>query len=250
MASTNRHGSLQPLSVPSTFGNEVHTAASGFFSASHCDLADKNDDCYTTAFRFLIKHRDDVPPNEASSAPAYRWEKLGFVTFHPSPGLFTIFCFDTEAVTKSIICGHILEYKLTTAKAHPLSVHTLLLRCILHRFNDAVWTWRHATRNLERSRLHFTSETTRDFNQMHEVSRHLIHCTEMLNTALSVVGHMTKECDTTRHAVGEQATAACLRDLESTCSLMKALLNRSTALEKRMENEIALVSISFRGTLY
>jgi hypothetical protein len=78
---------------------------------------------------------------------------------------------------------------------------------------------------------------------MHEMSRHLIHSTEMLNTALSVVECMTKECNAARNAVDDLTTTACLRDLESSCSLMRALLNRSAALEKRMENEIALVSI-------
>lgn len=65
----------------------------------------------------------------------------------------------------------------------------------------------------------------------------------MLNTALSVVECMTKECSTARNAFSEQATTACLRDLEFAYSLMKSLLNRSAALEKRMENEISLVSI-------
>lgn len=242
MASDGRQEPLQPLRVPSTFGTKLYTDASGFFSADHRDLADKGDDCYTTAFRFLVKHSVEVPLHETPSAPAYRWEKLGFVTFHPSPGVFTVFCFDIEAGTESLIRKQVLEHKLTTTEAHPLSVQALLLRCILHRFNDAVWAWRHVTRELERSRLHLASETTRDFNQMHEISRHLIHSTEMLNTALSVVECMTKECDVVRNAVGEQATIACLRDLESSCSLMRALLNRSAALEKRMENEIALVS--------
>lgn len=242
MALNDQQGPLQPLRVPSTFGTELHTGASGFFSAGHRDLADQGDGCYTTAFRFLIKHSIDVSRHENLLAPAYRWEKLGFVTFHPSPGVFTVFCFDIEADTEAHIRKHILEHKLTTTEAHPLSVHALLLRCILQRFNDAVWAWRHVTRELERSRLHFAPETTRDFNQMHEISRHLIHSTEMLDTALSVVECMAKECDVARIAVGEQATIACLRDLESSRSLMRALLNRSAALQKRMENEIALVS--------
>lgn len=242
MVSDGQQGPLRPLHVPSTFGTELYTAASGFFSAGHRGLADKNDDCYTTAFRFLIKHSVDISRHEGSSTSAYRWEKLGFVTFHPSPGVFTVFCFDIEAGTESLVRKHILEHKLTMTEAHPLSVHALLLRCILHRFNDAVWVWRHVTRELERSRLHFAPETTRDFNQMHEISRHLIHSTEMLDTALSVVECMAKECDVARIAVGEQATIACLRDLESSRSLMRALLNRSAALQKRMENEIALVS--------
>jgi hypothetical protein len=71
----------------------------------------------------------------------------------------------------------------------------------------------------------------------------------MLETALSVVECMTKECGIARSAVSDQATIACLRDLESASSLMKGLLNRSAALEKRMENEISLVSIPVKVAL-
>jgi hypothetical protein len=79
---------------------------------------------------------------------------------------------------------------------------------------------------------------------MHEIARHLIHNTEMLTTALSVVEGMMKECDLTCSGSSDQASSACLRELHFVSSLMKALLHRSSALEKRMENEIALVSIS------
>ena len=77
---------------------------------------------------------------------------------------------------------------------------------------------------------------------MHEIARHLTHSTEMLATALCTIECMMRECDSARSGAGDQAALACLRELESTCSLMKALLHRSSALEKRMGNEIALVS--------
>jgi hypothetical protein len=219
-------------------------SASGFFSAGHCGLTGNDADCYTTAFRFLVKHSVNGPPQKVSSASAYRWEMLGFVTFHPSPESFTIFCFDIEDDAQARIRRQILESKFAVLAAHPLSIHNLVLRYVLESFDRAVWSWRDVVRELETSRLNRGSEAARDFDHMHEIARHLIHSTEMLATALSVVESMSKECDFIRNGAGDRATFACLRELEFTCSLMKALLHRSNALEKRMENEIALVSIT------
>jgi hypothetical protein len=77
---------------------------------------------------------------------------------------------------------------------------------------------------------------------MHEMTRSLIHNTEMLTTALSVIESMMAECGSARSGVSDQASLACLREFEFLTSLMKAILNRSVALEKRMDNEVSLVS--------
>jgi hypothetical protein len=222
-------------------------SASGFFSAGQCGSTGNDAGCYTTAFRFLVKHSVNVPPQKASpasSALTYRWEKLGFVTRHPSPKSFTVFCFDIEDDAQAHIRRQILESNFAVLEAHPLSIHNLVLKYILESFDRAVWSWRDVVRDFETSRSHCGPEAARDFDHMHEIARHLIHSTEMLTTALSVVESMAKECDFVRNGAGDQATFACRRELEFVCPLIKALLHRSSALEKRMENEIALVSIS------
>lgn len=104
-------------------------------------------------------------------------------------------------------------------------------------------------RELETSRLYREFATARDFDHMHEIARHLIHSTEMLTTALPVVECMMEECDLIGGGSSDQPSSACLRELRFVSSLMKALLHRSSALEKRMENEIALVSISTHAIL-
>jgi hypothetical protein len=221
-------------------------SASGFFSARHCGSTGVDAGCYTTAFRFLVKHSVNVHPQKASSASSaltYYWEKLDFVTFHPSCKSFTILCFGIEDDAQTHIRRQILESNFAALEAHPLSIHNLVLKYILESFDRAVWSWRDVVRKLEMSRSHRGPEAARDFDHMHEIARHLIHSTEMLTTALSVVESMAKECDLIRNGAGDQAAFACRRELEFVCSLIRALLNRSSALEKRMENEIALVSI-------
>ena len=218
--------------------------ASGFFKAAHGDLTDGDLGCYTTAFRFLVKHNIGDSPQRVSPASTYRWEKLGFTTFHPSPKFFTIFCLDVGDDARAHLHQQILRSELGVLEAHPLSIHLFVLRYTLESFDRAVWSWRDVVRGLETSRLHRRFATTRDFDHMHEIARHLIHSTEMLTTARSVVECMINECEVVGSGSDGQALSACRRELHFVSSLMKALLHRSGALEKRMENEIALVSIT------
>lgn len=232
------------LSIPSAAGSDTCTNASGFFQAAH-RRADKSDaGCYTTSFRFLVKYKAHTSLQRAPTAPAYRWEKLGFVTFHPSSRYFTIFCLDLRDDTQAGIRRLFMEGEPSTSETHLFSAHILILNYILESFDRAVWSWRDVVRELEKSRLQRKYATVQEFDQMHEISRHLIHSTEMLSTALSVIECMTKECELTICKTGDQASSVCLRELQFVSSLMKALQHRSNALEKRMENEIALVSTS------
>jgi hypothetical protein len=178
-------------SIFTAFGSDLCRNASGFFSTGHCGSTNDTG-CYTTAFRFLIKHSIKVPPPKASSTLVYRWEKLGFVTFHPSPESFTVFCVDMKDDAQVHIRQRILENNFAASGAHSLSIHILLLRYVLESFDHAVWSWRDVVRELEMSRLHRKFATARDFDHMHETARHLIHSTEMLTTAISVVECMVK----------------------------------------------------------
>ena len=236
--------SPQALSVPPAVGSGLCMDASGFFQAARCGSTDSDAGYYTTAFRFLVKHRINTLPQRASSVSTYRWEKLGSVTFHPSAKFFTMLCLDIGDDARAHLHRQIFGSKLDVLEAHPLSIHLLVLRYTLESFDRAVWSWRDVVRELETSRLHREFATAREFDHMHEVARHLIHSTEMLTTALSVVDCMIEECHLTGSDSSDQASSTCLRESRFVSSLMKALLHRSSALEKRMENEIALVSIS------
>jgi hypothetical protein len=214
------------------------------FQAACCGSTDSDAGYYTTIFRFLVKHKINTPPQRASSASTYRWEKLGSVTFHASVKFFTILCLDIGDDARVHLYRQILESKLAVLEAHPLSIHLLVLRYTLESFGRAVWSWRDVVWELETSRLHREFATARDFDHMHEIARYLLHSTEMLTTVLSVVDCMMEECDLIGRDSSDQASSACLREMRFVSSHMKALLHRSSALEKRMENEVVLVSIS------
>lgn len=74
------------------------------------------------------------------------------------------------------------------------------------------------------------------------LARHLIHSSETIDTALSVVNTITQEIESGRRGVSGRDSSTCLRELDFITSVIKSLLHRSNALKKRMNNEIALVS--------
>jgi len=125
---------------------------------------------------------------------------------------------------------------------HPFAVHAFLLTHVVEAFDRAVWSWRDMVRDFEKSRPNRAHDATEDFEPMHEIARHLIHCTEMLTTALSVVDSMEKQCRACSFDVQGLHASAILRELDFHASMLKSFLHRSKALEERMQNEINLVS--------
>jgi len=176
---------------------------------------------------------------------SYRWQKLGFITFHTSPTSFVLLCFDIGRDMQLQISQRLAESRLLASGLHIFSIHTVILLCVSDAIDRSVWAWRDAVRSLEKTRGRSEHRTQGNFDHMHEIARHLIHCSETLSTALSVVDSMIKECSSSRVIIGEQSSYECLREMEFIASLMRNLLHRSNALEKRMQNEIALVCISY-----
>ena len=112
---------------------------------------------------------------------------------------------------------------------------------VVENLDEAIWSWRDAVRKVERNRPSADHDATENFADMHEVARHLIHCSEMLTTALSVVEDVIKECEIElRNSHMHLSTAR--RDLRFVASMLKGFLHRSRTLEGRMQNEINLVS--------
>lgn len=119
--------------------------------------------------------------------PAYRWQKLGFVTFHTSRQSSVVLCFDLAGDARAHVREKLVESKITTSDLHSFSIHTAILGYVVEQLDQAVWSWRDAVRAIEKARSNGQHSAFGDFNHMHEVARHLIHNSEMLTNALSVV---------------------------------------------------------------
>ncbi|KAK0301614.1 hypothetical protein LTR82_018213 [Friedmanniomyces endolithicus] len=120
------------------------------------------------------------------------------------------------------------------------SLHPFILLHIVVCFDKAVWLWRDVVRDIETGRKADGSVYTDSFEHMHETARHVIHSSETLATALSVVQSISKDIVAHSLPSSDFDTAAVLRETDFCHSLLTSLLHRSQALEKRLANEIAL----------
>jgi hypothetical protein len=153
-------------------------------------------------------------------------------------------CFDVPAdlqenIGKVLMAGDVAQYG-----QGPFSLHAMLMLRIVESFDRAVWSWRDVVRDLEKTRATDDALEKRSFEHMHETARHVIHCSEMLETAISVSESAVKEVRGSPSYQSDPASSTIVKELELSVSLLTSLRNRSQALEKRLENEINLASSS------
>jgi hypothetical protein len=151
-------------------------------------------------------------------------------------------CFDVPAdlqakIGEALLAGDAMHYG-----QGPFSLHAMLMLRIVESFDRAVWSWRDVVRDLEKTRTSDDALEKRSFEHMHETARHVIHCSEMLETAISVAESAAKEVRGSLSRGGDLACSTIVKDLELSVSLLTSLRNRSQALQKRLDNEINLVS--------
>jgi hypothetical protein len=151
-------------------------------------------------------------------------------------------CFDVstdlqEKIGEELLAGDVAQYG-----QGPFSLHAMLMLRIVESFDRAVWSWRDVVRDLEKTRATDDALEKRSFEHMHETARHVIHCSEMLETAISVTESIAREVRGSPSYQGDLACSTIVKDVELSVSLLTSLRNRSQALEKRLENEINLAS--------
>jgi hypothetical protein len=151
-------------------------------------------------------------------------------------------CFDVPADLQESIGKELLAGDLTQYGQGPFSLHAMLMLRVVENFDKAVWSWRDVVRDLEKTRASDDGLEKRSFEHMHETARHVIHCSEMLETAISVAESIAKEVRGSPSCQNDLAYSTIVKDLELSISLLTSLRNRSQALEKRLENEINLAS--------
>jgi Mg2+ and Co2+ transporter CorA len=151
-------------------------------------------------------------------------------------------CFDIPADLQEKIGEVLLAGNATQYGQGPFSLYAILMLRIVESFDRAVWSWRDVVRDLEKTRASDDALEKRSFEHMHETARHVIHCSEMLETAISVAESAAKEVRGSPSYQGDAACSTIVKDLELSVSLLTSLRNRSQALEKRLDNEINLAS--------
>lgn len=127
----------------------------------------------------------------------------------------------------------------------PYNAHAFILPFVVRIFDTSVWMWRDWIRESE-SRRHDNANSRAAFLAMHELARHAIHSTETLTSALVVVRSIIEE-QRERKPLLHTASPSDVntsRVFQHQKTLLEILLNRSQALERRLQNEINLVRTS------
>ena len=228
--------------IPSFFWEKFCQDASGFFWAGERGYRTPVDHipCYLNLFRLLVKRRTSST-HQARQLQGYHWEKFGVLTcWRPQSGL-RVLCFDFPAHLKQAIEHDLLNSDDKHYGNGPFSLYPTLLVYMVETFDKAVWSWRDVVRDLETTRPLEDAIPSSSFESMHEAARHVIHCSEMLDTAISVVDEMKEEISSSPLAQSDSTSIAITKNLSFCISLLKGYLNRSQALKDRLDNEINLV---------
>jgi hypothetical protein len=235
--------------IPPLFWTALCQEASGFFWAKQ--EAGQATTCQTspssTYFRFLVKHGIQSAKAVTPQSLDYHWEKAAFASSWSLQRGLVMLCFDVpadlqEKIGESLLTGDVAKYG-----QGPFSLHAVLVVRIVESFDRAVWSWRDIVRDLERTRVSEDTSEKRSFEYMHETARHVIHCSEMLSTAISVAEGLVNEVTRDASHQRDPASSTIVKDLEFSISLLRGLRNRSQALEKRLENETNLASRDCRA---
>ncbi|EME79709.1 uncharacterized protein MYCFIDRAFT_81190 [Pseudocercospora fijiensis CIRAD86] len=242
-----RHARLRAgLNMSQEFWTKMALDASGFFRAAEHLNDEEELEVHESYLRLQAKqaHRVGSPEAEQLGDIKYHWDRLGFfIRWRPNK-CFTAYCFDLPKQLK-----HALRTTLATStfSAHlPATIWTLILQHAMPLFDAQVWKCRDLIRWHEKHRPIAAKTTAANrpkpqYEDFHEIARHAIHSTEMLQTALHVLDAIQKE-----HEIFSSAIPQPYRHREITRSLsyhrtlLQGFEGRSRALETRLANEMQL----------
>ena len=125
---------------------------------------------------------------------SYNWCKAGFFTTWQCRKASVILCFDLPRFLQESISKSIMSSRTAIRAEDPFAVHATIVGEIVVLYDRAVWGWRDLVRGLEQNRVSpHDYDPQPNYAEMHEMARHVIHPTEMLEMALEVVPGMIRE---------------------------------------------------------
>ncbi|KAG8623515.1 hypothetical protein KVT40_008491 [Elsinoe batatas] len=256
------------------FWQKMPQEASGFFGTrDHPDPSRQKLQYHTSTLRLLIKMAGTMDASDLKhehKGVPYGWSEIGVFTRWQPDGRVTVLvqCDDRPEIVDAIKQLH-LDTFLAQCQKDPYAIHALILDQLVKEFDDSVWSWRKWVREFEKGRKlgikNLASDdnnesTTKDkesatavarspdpdYERMHEVARHIIHCTEMLATAINVVKSVIEEHnifledneDIMKDAKWDSRNVS--KDLRMRKSFLEGFHLRSKALEERLKNEVNL----------
>lgn len=250
--------------IPLTFWSPEAHEASSFFGTDDDWTVSGDLENYRTFFQFLVKQPTSLPASHPSSTngQAYDWQKLRFHTYWRPMTSCIILCFDLPPVFKAALKHSVQTSSCELASSpflrDPYMAHAKILECVTTQFDKAVWSWRDLVRGIEKNNRLSLDGLQVDYGVMHDIARHVLHSSEMLAVTISTVKNIMDEHTAFHCSIplnvgnnvpfrsGSKGAVAEARKVDQSLhyhsSLLYCIHLRSQALEKRLQNEINLVS--------
>ncbi|EAQ93092.1 hypothetical protein CHGG_01327 [Chaetomium globosum CBS 148.51] len=203
-----------------------------------------------TWFRCLIKMVKKVDGKDAhdnceeyveGTKKDYRWFEMSFFTRWDRSGLSQVLCVDLPK-DFPLELHRLLERRPEPLNFQdPFAMHTSLIDQIVVHADISVWRVRDPVRLLEKTRM----RTGAIFGPIHEMSRHAIHTSEILEASIDTLKEM-QHCRIAIHHrlhpdLGETYREQAKDYAQFQISLVKALKLRSDSNQERLKNEVNLV---------
>ncbi|KAM3072418.1 hypothetical protein ACMFMG_009221 [Clarireedia jacksonii] len=236
------------FSIPESLWSPTCHEASGFFKCQEDRNKDDVLESHTTLFRVQIKEPRQLNAENSiyrTNEIIYTWHMFTFLTYWTPENKVVVLCFDLPAQFKNNFVNLLSTPSTNLDLRDPYSIHVLLMWELTKLFDLALWAARDLVRGLEKNRT--SSEDPRpDYTRMHELARHTIHASEMLEITLETLTAMIQEHDALfdgADALGIKSKTLSRqtgRDLKFQSTMLKGFHLRSKALEERLRNEISL----------
>ncbi|KAG4034504.1 hypothetical protein MFRU_003g04640 [Monilinia fructicola] len=238
--------------IPNSFWDSVSQEASGFFRCQESRNVDDVLEAYTTLFRVLIKQPDVGSSRCNNGGILYTWHKFTFLTSWLPSKKLVVLCFNLPHPFQNTLTSSLINSLIHLEMRDPYSIHVILLWEMTKLFDFALWSSRDLVRDLEKNRIS-KEDPQPDYDRMHELARHAIHASEMLEITLETLVAIIPEHELffknniilSKSKSIRTISNQTMRDLQFQSTILKSLHLRSKALEDRLRNEINLVNELF-----
>ncbi|KAK4231145.1 hypothetical protein QBC38DRAFT_451522 [Podospora fimiseda] len=246
----SREKLLEHFNVPAYVANQTCFEVNGFFGSRSTYDDEKKLVSYTTWFRILVKMirkesrdpHDDGPEYAMNPEKDYQWyETTIFTRWDRGPvNRCQALVVDAPSDCAGDLLKALKKQKYGLNFQDPFAMHALLIDQLATYCDVSVWRIRDPVRNIEKARM----RTGEIFGAIHEISRHAIHSSEVLEAGVDTLKELHR-CQIAVHnkiadELKETYTQQAREYTEFQITLLKNLKLRADSNRERLKNEINL----------
>ncbi|KAL2257677.1 hypothetical protein VTK26DRAFT_9320 [Humicola hyalothermophila] len=241
-----REGLLAHFNVPPFLATRTCFEINGYFGSKVRYDDSQRITSYSTWFRFLLKmvrkandpHEDG--PEYATGTKNYQWFETTFFTRWEGSESCQVLCVDTPPDFPDGVLEQLHRQNSPLDFKDPFALHASIVDQLIVHYDVSVWRVRDPVRQLEKTRMRAGAI----FNPIHEMSRHAIHKSEVLEAAIETLKEMQR-CRTEIHErmrseLDETHRDQCKQYGQFQVTILSNLKLRADSNQERLKDEIDL----------